>query len=161
MKHNMSRLRATGLLLLFLLSTIIPFTHVSAKEEYKFSVSLSAGYNNQVLVGFSAPVTIHVTNDNLKNFEGYIQMIVINYENNNILYEEELTLGSGEDKVVEMVSGFPIAAEYVNIRMTDKKHKVVWSELERVNFAYDKETVRVGVLTDDFSALSYMDRQHF
>lgn len=161
MKHNMSRLRATGLLLLFLLSTIIPFTHVSAKEEYKFSVSLSAGYNNQVLVGYSAPVTIHVTNDNLKNFEGYIQMIVINYENNNILYEEELTLGSGEDKVVEMVSGFPIATEYVNIRMTDKKHKLVWSELERVNFAYDKETVRVGVLTDDFSALSYMDRQHF
>lgn len=161
MKHNMSRLRATGLLLLFLLSTIIPFTHVSAKEEYKFSVSLSAGYNNQVLVGYSAPVTIHVTNDNLSNFEGYIQMIVINYENNNILYEEELTLGSGEDKVVEMVSGFPIAADYVNIRITNKKHKVVWNELERINFAYDKELVRVGVLTDDFSALSYMDRQHF
>ena len=148
-------------LLVGVLLAILPANYVYAKKKnYEFGVKLTAGYNQKVLVGYGAPVSIAVENKNTSNFEGYIQIIVPNSGNNNILYEQEIALAAGEIKNVQFVIGVPVPTEFVNVRMTDKKGKVLWEELEKITISKNKLDIRVGVLTDDFTALAYMDRVH-
>ena len=153
--------RIICILMLGALIAFIPARFAEAKTTYDFEVSLDAGYGQKVLVGYGAPFEITVTNKNSNNFEGCMQLIIPGYSNNNILYEEEITLGAGETKTVQIVAGIPVPAEFVNVRMTNKKYKVLWSELQKINVSKTKNDIRVGVLSDDFSALGYMDRVHF
>ena len=160
MKKNIIKRIICAMMLIALLA-FIPSTIVSAKPNYNFYVSLNAGYGQKVLAGYSAPFSITVTNKNANNFEGCMQLIIPGYSSNNILYEEEIALGAGETKTVQIVAGIPVPAEYVNVRMTNKRYKVLWSELQKINVSKTKNDIRVGVLSDDFSALGYMDRVHF
>ena len=160
MKKNIIT-RILCILMLGVLIALIPLRYVEAKTTYDFEVSLNAGYGQKVLVGYGAPFEITVTNKNTSNFEGCIQLIIAGFENNNILYEEDIALGAGETKIVEIVAGVPVPAEFVNVRMTNKRGKVLWSELQKINVSKTKNDIRVGVLSDDFSALGYMDRVHF
>lgn len=162
MNKNIFAKRLLCFLLVGVLLAILPANYVYAKNKnYEFTVNLSAGYNQKILVGYGAPVSINVENNNTSNFEGFIQLIVPNTGNNNILYEEEIALGANEKKTVQMVVGIPVPMEFVNVRMTDKKHRVVWEELQKVVVSRNKNDIRIGVLSDDFTALSYMDRVHF
>ena len=159
MKKNIIT-RILCILMLGVLIAFIPLRYVEAKTTYDFEVSLNAGYGQKVLVGYGAPFEITVTNKNTSNFEGCLQLIIPGFENNNILYEEDIALGTGETKTVEIVAGVPVPAEFVNVRMTNKRGKVLWSELQKINVSKTKNDIRVGVLSDDFSALGYMDRVH-
>lgn len=154
-------IRIICILMLGVLLAFIPARFADAKTTYDFDVSLDAGYGQKVLVGYGAPFEITVTNKNSTNFEGCMQLIIPGYSNNNILYEEEIALGAGETKTVNIVAGIPVPAEFVNVRMTNKRYKVLWSELQKINVSKTKNDIRVGVLSDDFSALGYMDRVHF
>ena len=149
-----------GVILLAIIS-LLPANKVFAKPQLDFNSAVSYGYNQPLLVGDSAPFTIKITNNNSSNFEGFLQVIVPGYSNNNTLYEEKITLGPNETKSVNMVIGIPVNTDFINIRMANKKGKVVWSELTKISCAHTKTDIRVGVLTDDFSALSYIDRTHF
>lgn len=160
MKKNIIK-RIICVLMLAALLAFIPSNIVSAKTKYDFDVSLNAGYGQKVLAGYSAPFSITVTNKNNSNFEGYIQLIIPGYSDHNILYEEELALGAGETKTIEIVAGVPVPADFVNVRLTNKKFKVLWEDLQPIIVSKTKNDIRVGVLTDDFSALGYMDRVHF
>ena len=157
---NLAR-RIFGLVLAALIVFTLPAWSLFPKKTYDFDVKLDAGYKSTVLYGKSAPFKITITGKNSSNFEGYLQMIVPGFENHNILYEEEITLGASESKTIEIVAGIPVPSKFVNVRVTDKKHNVVWSQLQDLNVAKDMNEIRVGVLTDDFSALGYMDRQRF
>ena len=161
MKHNIAIKRVLCGILVLLMALLIPAQYVQAKETYDFAVNVHAGYNQEVLLGYGAPFEIEVTNNSSTNFSGYLQMIVPGQYNNNVLYEEELTLGVGETKTVKIVAGILKKDEFVNVRMVNKKHTILWKELEKINVAKGMDEVRIGVLSDDFSALSYFDRQHF
>jgi len=160
MKKNIIK-RIICILMLSVLIAFIPARFADAKKTYDFEVSLNAGYGQKVLVGYGAPFEITVTNNNSSNFEGCLQLIIPGFSNNNILYEEDIALGAGETKTVQIVAGIPVPAEFVNVRMTNKRYKVLWSELQKINVSKTKNDIRVGVLSDDFSALGYMDRVHF
>ena len=155
------RIKALLCVILLLFLTLIPTSKVSAEKNYDFDVTVQYGYSQTLLIGYSAPFTINAKNIGKDNFEGYIQMIVPGFSNNNILYEEMITLGANETKSIDLVAGIPVNAEFVNIRMVNKRGKVVWSELNKITCARNKNDIRVGVLTDDFSALSYIDRTTF
>lgn len=143
------------------IASILPANIAFAKTEYKFDASLKAGYTDKLYVGNGTPVYVTVENQNLSNFEGNIQVIVPSFDNNNIMYEQELTLGAGETKTIEYNVTYPVPADYFNVRITNKKGKVLWSELQEVYYNRKMKEVNVGVLSDDFTALAYMDRQHF
>lgn len=152
---------ALGTLLIGLSLATIPVTFAQAKDDYKFSAKMKAGYGNNVYVGYGIPYFVGIENQNNKNFEGYIQLIVPNFNDNNIMYEQELSLGAGEKKNIVFDANYVIPSDYVNVRVTNKKGKVVWEELQPIKYAKTMNEVRVGVLSDDFTALAYMDRQHF
>ena len=105
MKHNIAIKRVLCGILVLLMALLIPAQYVQAKETYDFAVNVHAGYNQEVLLGYGAPFEIEVTNNSSTNFSGYLQMIVPGQYNNNVLYEEELTLGVGETKTVKIVAG--------------------------------------------------------
>ncbi len=135
---------------------------VKAKDNnYTFEFSLNAGINNQLLVGYGAPFYVTVTNTGTSVFEGKIQLIIPNEGNQNVMYVKDISLGVGEKKTVLFNAGLCVNCPFVNVRMADNKDNVVFEEKQAVSVLKDKKTVRVGVITDDFSAVSYMDRQHF
>lgn len=134
---------------------------VQAKTTYSFNVSLNAGINNQLLVGYGAPFYVTVENTSSSNFEGQLQMIVPGKRNENIMYARDISLGVNEKKIALFNAGLSMNAPFVNIRLANKKGKVEYETLVSVAPEKEKKAVRVGVMTDDFSAVSYMDRQHF
>lgn len=160
---NISRNLKRAFLMLFLgvLLLMIPVIVSHAKKTYDFEVELKAGYNNRLLADQSAPFEITVKNNNNENFEGSLQMIVPNYGNENVMYAEDISFGPQEERTVSFLAGIIVRSKYVNVRLADKRGNVVWSELQPVDIAADRNTVVVGVLTDDFTAVSYMDRQPF
>ncbi|MCR4647748.1 MAG: hypothetical protein K5776_01570 [Lachnospiraceae bacterium] len=154
--------RAVCILSVLLMFITLPGWNLFPKQQtYDFEVNLVSGYKQSLYFQKSAPFKITITGKNSSNFEGYIQMIVPGLSNKNVMYEEELKLGANETKIVEIIAGVPAPAKFVNVRVTDKKHNVVWSELQNINVLSDINTFNIGVLSDDFSALGYLDRKNF
>ncbi len=161
MKKDMFK-RAVCVLSVLLMFITLPGWNLFPKQQtYDFEVNLVSGYKQSLYFQKSAPFKITITGKNSSNFEGYIQMIVPGLSNKNVMYEEELKLGASETKIVEIIAGVPAPAKFVNVRVTDKKHNVVWSELQNINVLSDINTFNIGVLSDDFSALGYLDRKQF
>ena len=144
-----------------LLTSLIPADTVLAGKAYEFEVGMEAGYHDELLAGFSAPFHFTIKNNNAENFEGKFQMIVPSYNNKNILYEEDINLVPNGEKSLDFVVGIPDHIPQVMIRITDKKGRVLTDTYKSVNVCQDKNLVRVGILSDDYTALAYMDRQPF
>ena len=160
-KKRINAIRTIAILSAFALLVLLPVFYLQAKQSYDFEVKLEIGLGREVMLNCGAPFNITAENKSTNSFDGYIQLIVPGYNNNNYLYEEKITLGPGEKKTVQIISGLSVPAQYVNVRFADKKHKVVWKELQDITVTKEKKDIKVGVLTDDFSALSYIDRRHF
>lgn len=131
----------------------------SGEDKTRFDVELTCGYGNSVEMGSYAPFYVEITN-NGKDFEGSVQMIVPGKEDN-ILYEKELSLQAGGTKTVELTGMIQYVVRQVNIRVADNRGNVIWSSLENCTIAADLRNVNIGILSDDYSALGYMDRQTF
>lgn len=145
-----------------LLASLFPYDSVQAAKAYEFEVGMDAGYHDQVLAGCTAPFHFTIKNNNSYNFEGKFQVIVPSRDSSeNILYEENITLAPNGEKSLDFNCYVPDLITQVNVRITDKKGKVLTSTLKSVNVLDKKETVRIGVLSDDYTALAYMDRQEF
>lgn len=161
----MKKRKLLGRLMCFLVATLTAVSFcapaVQAKTTYSFNVTLNAGINNQLLVGYGAPFYVTVENTSASNFEGQLQMIVPGDRNENIMYARDISLGVNEKKTALFNAGLANSAPFVNIRLANKKGKVEYETLVPVTALKDKKAVRVGVMTDDFTAVSYMDRQHF
>lgn len=155
----LSRLVCSFIALFIAISFLAP--SVQAKTTYNFDITLDAGINNQLLVGYGAPFYVTVKNTSKSDFSGKIQLIIPAERNENIMYVRDISLGKGEKKTVLFNSGLALQAPYVNVRLADKKDRVVYETLVQVSALKDKKMIRVGVITDDFTAVSYMDRQHF
>ena len=128
-------------------------------DPTRFDVSLKCGYGNSVEIGCYAPFYVEVTN-NREDFEGTIQLIVPGRENHNVMYEKELSIPAGATKTVELVGFIDVRTRQVNVRIADDGD-VIWSELQNCVTLADLRNVNVGVLSDDYAALGYMDHKPF
>ena len=145
----------TVLILAVLVTLLLPA--VPVKADGLFTAELKVGYDNKAEMLRYAPFEITVTN-NGGDFSGKIQLIAANKVDYNIMYETDFSIAKGEKKTVTFACKVIDNLGKVNIRVTDKKGKVVWSEQKR--FIVDTSASRnidIGVLSDDFAALSYMD----
>ena len=132
----------------------------SKYDEDRFDVKLNYGYGNNLEINAYAPFYVEVTN-NGSNFEGAVQMIVPSIDNRNIMYEKEISIQQGASKSVELVAFVEVITKKVNIRIVNSNGKVIWEELQDCSTLSDLRKVNVGILSDDFSALGYMDHQPF
>lgn len=129
-------------------------------EQATFDVSLKCGYGNSVEIGTYVPFYVEITN-NGENFEGAVQMIVPGRDDHNVMYQKELSIQHGATKTVELIGYIEILTRQVNIRILDNNENVIWSSLQNCSTLTDLRNVNVGILSDDYSALGYMDRRPF
>lgn len=148
--------KVTALILaLAMFATIIlPAKKISAAPNYDFKVDLDLGFCSSVEVNNHIAINLDITN-NGSNFEGNAQIIVPGLEN--VLYEQAISIQSGGNKKVQMVCMIANVINKVNVRFTDKKGKVLWSELKRIPVSTDKTKVNIGILSDDYPAFSFLE----
>ncbi len=130
------------------------------RDQSRFDVELSSGYGNSVEIGAYAPFYVEIANKG-KDFEGSVQMIIPGQNGSNIMYEKDISIPAGSTKTVELVGMIERVTRQVNIRVADGRGNVIWSSLETCTTLADLRNVNVGVLSDDYSALGYMDQKSF
>lgn len=147
---------AAFLTLLLIALVVTPAINSSAADT-DFSAAIKVGFDGRAEMSKYVPFAVSVeshTND----FQGRLQLIVGNKVNYNILYETDFSITRGEKKTVTFSCKVVDSLGRVNVRLVDKKGKTVWSQEKR--FTVDKsasQKVDVGILSDDYSALGYMD----
>jgi len=160
MRAKSKRVVVLVLSLVMLMSMILPYISVKA-DNSRFNTTLKVGFDNKAEIGKYVPVTVNVEN-NGEDFTGRVQVIIGNKKNYNIMYETDISIGRGEQKNVsfscKVVDGYGKAG----VRIVNKKGKEVY--FQELRYTVDKNASRkidIGVLSDDFSALGYMDNLEF
>lgn len=149
------------LLLAIAVLPVIPAYTVSAYNQGDFTAELKVGFDNKAEILKYAPFAVTIEN-NGSDFSGRIQLISANKVNYNIMYESDFSIAKGEKKTVTFSCKVLDNLGKVNIRIVNKKGKVVWNEIKRFNVDKTASTkIDIGVLSDDFSALGYMDNLEF
>ncbi len=129
-------------------------------DKARFNVRMDYGYGGGVEIGSYAPFYVEITN-NGNDFEGSVQMIIPGRGGENVMHEKELSIQKGATKTIELVGMIDRITRQVNIRILNDNGKVIWSNLMTCSTATDLKFVNVGVLSDDYSALGYMDHKAF
>ena len=147
-----------AILLLIMLAMLISAngsTVHAGKED--FTVEVKYGFDNEIQVGSYMPVYVTVTN-NGKNFEGAVQIIVPgNYYNT--MHGKEFSIAAGDTKTIMITAPFNVNAPQFTVRIVDNDDDVVWKDYIKTNVLKILNTVNIGVLSDDYTALSYMADQ--
>ena len=139
--------------------SLFPNLSVNAKDD-DFKVDVKVGFGNTAEVGKFVPMYITVEN-NSKDFEGLVQMILpYNNEENN-MYEQNVSIPAGTKKTICFVVQTTSADGRMNIRIANKKGKVIWNQEKRFSILTSLYNVNIGIFSDDYSALGYMDRIPF
>lgn len=150
--------------ILLLLATVFFAAMLTAcgKEKIdmnRFEVKLKYGYGDALRLDSYAPFYIDVTNYG-KDFSGTVQLIIPN-TNGNILYEKEISIPSGATKSVTMTGEIVNTIHNVNIRLGKDRDHIIWKKLFLVDVVSENEDINIGILSDDYTALGYMDRRTF
>lgn len=127
----------------------------AAKQD--FGVKVSYGFDDKVQAGCYVPFYITVANSG-DNFEGTVQVIVPGPEYNT-MYEKDVSLAKGAEKTIALTVPIKTNIDKVCVRLVTQKDKVAYSEVIKCNVLKSLNTVNIGVLSDDFTALTYMSGQ--
>ena len=160
MSKNFKRIAAV-LMMLVALVGLVPFASehntVYAAKDKDFKVEVHYGFNDSIQVRCYVPFYITIENSG-DNFEGAVQVITPKNEYN-IMYEKDISLAKGAKKTVALTVPIENYTDKVNVRIVNHKDKVVWDEKVKCNVLYSLKELNIGVLSDDFTALSYMSGQ--
>ncbi len=146
LKRTIAFLSATVLIVSF----ILPVCTVNAKENKDLSISLDYGYSGYVDSNSYAPFRVTVQNKG-EDFEGSVWLVFTYGEGSTNAYEQKISLASGSTKKVSFV---PLVKGYIQactIRITDKEGKKVKSKTFTINCEMYNDSIRVGVLSDDYT----------
>ena len=121
-----------------------------------FTINAQSGYTTKVVANDYLPVKITVTNHGA-DFEGKIRVIFPCRDDENVMYQKDMVLSSGAKGTYDFTGYLVSGASSYNIQILDKKEKVVFSQLETLSTSSDDNEVLVGIISDDYSALSYMN----
>ncbi len=148
------------ILLLIMMAMLISVNSASVYAGNEdFTVEVKYGFDNNIQVGCYVPVYVTVTN-NGKNFEGAVQIIVPG-SYYNTMYGKELSIASGDTRTIVLTAPFKVNAQKFTVRIVNKNDKVVWKDYVKMSVLKSLSTVNIGILSDDFSALSYMADREF
>lgn len=131
------------------------YTKKVTKKNEKFT--LSAEYGLGGLVYYEMPTMVSVTVECKENFTGTLRVIPEDYTMSTVAYGEDISLSAGEPKTFQFV---PTSLGYngkIEIEVLNEKGKVVYGESHEILLQGGGDKVTVGILSDDYSALSYMD----
>lgn len=131
------------------------YTKKVTKKNADFT--LSAEYGLGGLVYYEMPTMVNVTVECKENFTGTLRVIPEDYTLATVAYGMDISLSAGEEKTFQCV---PTSLGYngkIVIEVLDEKGKVVYGESHEILLQSGGDKVTVGILSDDYSALSYFD----
>lgn len=158
MKLNFIRV-ISAVLILAMVAAFIP-SITSLADDKDFTANVQVGFGNEAEVGKYVPFYITVENHS-KDFEGTMQVIIAASSKENYMYEQNVTISSGTKKTVPFIIPVKMKEGKMNVRLVNKKGKVVWNKIQRFTVNASLYNVNVGILSGDYAALGYMDRQTF
>lgn len=125
----------------------------------RFDVRLEYGMNGILKNGTTLPVSIKVTNLG-EDFEGAVRIIIRNNSyssNGGVAYEKDLVLAAGASKTVSLTANcFGSNLMEIGVEIVDQKEKQLLYKLIQADVVYN-DSILVGVLSNDFTALNYLD----
>ncbi len=154
-KAFFTRSAATLLLLTFLVGLIMP-VGTGASQDKRFEISADYGYGNVCRYDKYCPFRITVKN-NGDDFEGSVELALYDPDGALVAHDKRISLTAGASKTVNLVC---LNAERTNsffsVRILDRHNKTIYSENFVLKVPDPDTTVSVGVLSDDFNAMSYL-----
>ena len=135
-----------------------PETPIFAKRKYNendFAVSVSAGYGNTVEAYKNAPFLVTVKN-NGEDFTGKLMFSLLSSSGSVLSYEKNLELNKGDEKTYEIIAYLSAAFTNCTVSLCDEDGDPVLMKDVNINFDTTRDTLKIGVLTDDINALSWL-----
>lgn len=153
-------LRATLCMLLCAVLVTPSVLPTKADQKSNFNIEADYGFDGKVEVGCYIPINISIENLG-DNFEGRVQLIVpsdVYNDKGPTMYEKDLSIVRGTTKTISMTIFADDSLKSINVRLVNKKEKVLTNKYFSLNTLSIINSVNIGVLSDDFSALSYFNR---
>lgn len=127
------------------------------KKNEKFNVEAEYGMGG--LVYYDMPAMVSITVECKENFSGTLQLIPggENYGTSVVAYGEDISLSAGEAKTFYFVPTSIGSNGKIIIQIENEKGKVVYRETNEIMLESGGSKVSIGILSDDYSALSYFD----
>ncbi|MBP5184599.1 MAG: hypothetical protein J6113_05785 [Lachnospiraceae bacterium] len=156
-RNIISRITGAALALIMVLCLVLPsfgtVTKANAADP-RFEINITYGFNNQARLYCNIPFNIKITNKG-GDFEGTVQIIVPTNDGND-MYEKDLALAAGATKTVTLTVPVNNYLTSANIRICNHKGKPVQTQSLSIKLIRSIDEINIGVLSDDFSALSYL-----
>lgn len=127
------------------------------KKNEKFTVSAEYGMGG--LIYYDMPVMASVTVTSKENFMGTLQIIPVKdiYAMYKPAYGLDISLSANEAKTFSIGLSSVGNGGKIILRILDEKGKVVYEEKDENVLESGNSKVTIGILSDDYSALSYFD----
>lgn len=134
-------------------STVNPVSNTV--QENGMEISITYGYENNVKLGRDLAVYINVYNKG-DDFEGSLQMFVRKGNEDEILYQKDVSVKSNERKRVYLTYCEEQESVRNYIRFVNKDGKVIVKKSVNIKTVTDKSKAFIGILTEETSNLGYL-----
>ncbi len=126
------------------------------KKNADFSVKTEMGLNGYATYGKALPITLTV--ESKKNFEGEIRVVPGDTDIAvKIAQGQDVVLAAGESKKISFVIPSAGSNGLYYIQIANRNGKVIYSERDRLTLLDNGLYAKIGILSDDYSALGYFD----
>lgn len=125
-----------------------------------FDIKVECGLNGNFKLGASLPVVVHITSKK-KDFEGTVRIVIpgdMDYGTGSVAFEKSVMLSEGQQKAVAMSVSNSTGSNNIYLQIDNAKGKnMINQRITMVN--QSNISALAGVLTDDYTALNYLDKK--
>lgn len=126
------------------------------KENADFKVEMEYGIDGFAV--YDNPAVVKVKVESRNNFTGTLRVIpVVDSGQKIAAYGEEISLAAGEAKTFTFIPSSLGNSGKIKIELLDEKENLLYSESKQLTLSSVGNSVTVGILSDDYSALNYFD----
>ena len=126
-----------------------------SQNSGQFLVKINYGIDSLVSYSANTPVQVVITNQG-EDFTGELTLTVVREYGKNYGYSNDISIPSGTTKssflTISGVSGFNSCV----VRILDEDGHIVYERTIMNEISFNTETI-IGVLSDDYAALNYLD----
>lgn len=150
-----------ALIFILAMALIIPLVLVrgeTVKADTKKGITVKAtvGFNDKYKIGYYTPINISIKND-YKDIQGTVEVKVPTSENKYDSYLKNLSLQKGSEKIVTI--NVPVKQAFLKYEISIKDgNDEVYSEEIKVGNSTNQTVKFIGILSDDFDSLTYLNK---
>ena len=151
----MKKIVKTLLIISIIFSVVWGGLPVKASANQDLDVKINVGFNGAYKIGFSTPVNVNIKN-NLKDINGQVEIRVPSSPGKYMSYDKPVSLQKGSEKLITI--NVPISNDNRNkyvVNIYDGNEKVYEDTITTI--ASNNVTTFIGILSDDFDSLSYIN----